>query len=77
MGTTLACNWKLCLQVGSAFLQQTFRWLRWLSVSSMLQKEVNMFLRSKAARQPLAADCQARLTKTVRYVLLGYKQINK
>ncbi|XP_062521649.1 myosin-VIIa-like [Corticium candelabrum] len=45
--------------------------LLWLATgsfacSSVLQKEVNMFFRSKAARQPLAADCQTRLARTVR-----------
>eukprot|EP00118_Oscarella_pearsei_P013161 m.102210 g.102210 ORF g.102210 m.102210 type:complete len:2208 (+) comp37156_c0_seq4:160-6783(+) len=34
--------------------------------SSMLQKEVMLFLKSKAARQPLAIDCQNRLQRTIR-----------
>lgn len=34
--------------------------------SNSLLKELNMFFRVKAARQPLAADCQSRLAKTIR-----------
>lgn len=34
--------------------------------SNSLVKELQQFFRAKAARQPLAADCQARLAKTIR-----------
>ena len=34
--------------------------------SNLLLKELNMFFRIKAARHPLAADCQSRLAKTIR-----------
>lgn len=34
--------------------------------SNALLKELNMFFRVKSSRQPLAADCQARLAKTIR-----------
>jgi myosin-7 len=34
--------------------------------SNLLLKEINAFLRSKALKQPLAADCQNRLAKTIR-----------
>ena len=33
--------------------------------STTLQREVNLFLRSKVGRVPLAADCQQRLYKTI------------
>ena len=44
--------------------------LLWLTTglfpcSTTLQKEVNLFLRSKVQRNPLAADCQQRLYKTI------------
>lgn len=44
--------------------------LLWLATglfpcSSTLQKEVNLFLRAKVYRIPLAADCQQRLYKTI------------
>jgi myosin-7 len=34
--------------------------------SNLLLKEVNAFLRSKSLKQPLAADCQNRLARTIR-----------
>lgn len=34
--------------------------------SASLVKEANQFLRSKQNRQPLALDCQTRLSKTIR-----------
>ena len=45
--------------------------LLWLATgcfacSATLVKEVNQFLRSKQSRQPLALDCQTRLSKTIR-----------
>ena len=44
--------------------------LLWLATglfpcSTTLQKEINQFLRSKVSRNPLAADCQQRLYKTI------------
>ena len=36
------------------------------SNSSILQKEVIQFLRSKMTRQPIASDCHQRLMKTVK-----------
>ncbi len=44
--------------------------LLWLATglfpcSTTLQREVNLFLRSKVQRTPLAADCQQRLYKTI------------
>ena len=44
--------------------------LLWLATglfpcSSTLQREINMFLRSKVGRVPFAADCQQRLYKTI------------
>lgn len=44
--------------------------LLWLATglfpcSTTLQREINLFLRSKVTRVPLAADCQQRLYKTI------------
>jgi myosin-7 len=36
------------------------------AASNSLVKELNKFFRAKAGRQPLAADCQSRLAKTIR-----------
>ena len=35
--------------------------------SNVLLKEINMFLQSKVARFPIAADCQQRLLKATKY----------
>ena len=64
------CGWPLaCSPAGTrttvACVEQQCTYL-YSMCSSILQREVVQFLRSKMARQPIASDCHQRLMKTIK-----------